>query len=166
MKNKKFFISLFFYNFLFAKEPEIIKVNSRIESDKYINNNKIQFRLDDYIGTWYNEKHEFSINKQLFFQYDTATTGNCKIIEETNNSILLLCDVFVHNKKEKNIYMILKLNYDFNFTTKNSADIFISMDLNKNKNCLFNEYKNYQKNCMNDYMIDISFTGYKNYDRL
>lgn len=167
MKSKILFILFIFLmvNNSMATQPETIKNGTREKTNEYITKNNIKFNIDDYVGEWYSEKHQFNFNKNLTFQYDVGVNGKCKLIDKNNNSILMEYIVDAYDNIMDNVYLSLSLNYDFNFRTKNTSDINISMFLNQNKECVLEKYKDYQKECTKNDKIDRYFSGYKNIER-
>lgn len=167
MKTKILFILFIFLivNNSMAIQSETIEISTRQKANEYITKNNIKFNIDDYVGEWYDKNHQFNFNKDLTFQYDVSLNGKCRLIHEENTSILMECIVNGYDNILDNVYLFLSLSYDFNFYTKNTADINISMVLNQNKDCVLGKYKDYQKECTKNDKIDRYFSGYKNVER-
>jgi hypothetical protein len=95
------FIRLFMAVFMisscsYAKQPDIIALKNYDEYDKFLGSSgssDIKFNIDDYVGTWSDpmkREMDFILTKDLNLILDWRD-GKCKIVEQTNNTMLLKC---------------------------------------------------------------------------
>lgn len=137
-------IMIMFTGCSYAVQPEIIQLKNDIEYDKYLGSDgssDIKFNIDDYVGTWGDPSKydaDFTLTENLNIKMDIRE-GQCKILEQNNNTLLLQCSGLLAASKKgglakvENQYIGIKIFYYSDSKTKASKRIHITF--NQNKDC-------------------------------
>jgi len=119
--------------------PLTMPINTKEEFQKYASSRaseNIKFNLEDYVGTWYDPRgrdFDFIFRSDLSLELDWRK-GSCKIVEQTNNTLMLECyGDWGKNTKTGPQYVRLQLFY-FSYT-RNEARLTMQITFNQNIDC-------------------------------
>jgi len=151
-----FLYFMFFYIFIisssYAKQPLFISnIETSEEAEKITN--KTKFELEDYFGHWLRPdfKKDMEFYKESSFNlYGSEKFFNCSIVEKGDNRLFMKCSI-THNKKTKDAYAKITLNYYndyYHFSKeKNLAYLNIGVEVHNNLDCFKNDNNLSYKEC-------------------
>lgn len=166
------FIILFFVfnDFAFAKE-----LSNTIEGKNFkdcsMKSNSLKPELSDFFGEWNDTYHKYTFlfNSKLNFEFDKATSGKCNLLEQKSDFLLLNCSVNINNEERDNIYVYMKIayNYYINRDIKGKCYKYMYVEMNEDEKCLIDKDKlslKKRKECMKyNRGFNRYFSGYKEF---
>ena len=140
-----FFVTGFFCLSYAHRHPDKILINSKEEFLKYSgisSSSGIKFSLADYVGTWVDsaarKEEDFIFREDLSVENDYRK-GKCKILEQTNNTLLLQCEGFWGKDRWGQDTLkgpqYIRLEMFYFSETEEAAKLYMNITFNQDLDC-------------------------------